>query len=626
MLVAIALTTLLSAAPPPSPAAVPVTEAPAAWAPAVAKAQESGRSFQKALQARLGAALAQGGPPAAIEVCATEAPRIAAEAGKAAGVKLGRTSDRLRSSANAPPEWTRASLQAAAGKKGADVQPLVVDLGSNLGVLLPITVGVRLPGLPRTGGLPSTQGEGGAGCPLPGRSGGGVRRGRLPRLPLGRGGEVAPPDRAASRLRSLPWDALEGVASALEAPLGEVLAGTAAERVLDRFLRSRRDLAAAGRRAAAEAIFGVGLWRRRLRFHVGEDAPPLLLLASLLRDLAGRGDAARLCGLPAAALPPVVDPPGDLATRYSLPDWLAAILVREAGDEAPLLADALSLPGPVFLRVNRAPHPPRRADHPTPRRGARDAPHPSRPGRPGGALPPAQPPRPPRVPGRAPRGPGRGEPAARRGPGGAPRRDRPRPLRRRRGKDPPARRRGGPRRNGPRLRPGRGAARQAADPRGPRRGGGDDPRPGAAAGPPRRPGPRRRALLRAGRPPPRTRPALPHRPGRRSRPCRRSSSGSWRAPPPTSAPAGGSSTPPARCGARRTRRWPWPSRGAGPTSPEVSRSSGSGPTGTAPTASSRRPGPGPASRPPPDRRPSPRPRPGRARRSARPPRWCPRST
>jgi hypothetical protein len=140
MLAAIALSALL-AAPPPSPAAVPVVEAPAAWAPAVAKAQESGRSFQKALQARLGAAMAQGGPPAAIDVCATDAPRIAAESGAAAGVKLGRTSDRLRSAANAPPEWTRASLAAAAGRKGADVQPVAVDLGSNLGVLLPITVG-----------------------------------------------------------------------------------------------------------------------------------------------------------------------------------------------------------------------------------------------------------------------------------------------------------------------------------------------------------------------------------------------------------------------------------------------------------------------------------------------------
>jgi 16S rRNA (cytosine967-C5)-methyltransferase len=133
-----------------------------------------------------------------------------------------------------------------------------------------------------------------------------------------------------------------------------VLSGAAAERVLDRFLRSRRDLDARGRQAAAEAIFGVGLWRRRLRFHAGDPAPPLLLLASLLRDLAGRDDAERLCALPSGALPPPVPPPTDLATRHSLPDWLSAILVREVGDEAALLADALSLPGPIFLRVNRA--------------------------------------------------------------------------------------------------------------------------------------------------------------------------------------------------------------------------------------------------------------------------------
>ncbi|MEY2668574.1 MAG: hypothetical protein RJA59_1212, partial [Pseudomonadota bacterium] len=133
-----------------------------------------------------------------------------------------------------------------------------------------------------------------------------------------------------------------------------MLAGAAAERVLDRFLRSRRDLDGAGRQVAAEALFGVGLWRRRLRFHAGEDAPPLLLLAFLLRDLGGRSDAEILCGLPSGALPPPAPPPPDLATRWSMPDWLAATLVREAGDEAPLLAEALCLPGPIFLRVNRS--------------------------------------------------------------------------------------------------------------------------------------------------------------------------------------------------------------------------------------------------------------------------------
>ncbi len=161
-------------------------------------------------------------------------------------------------------------------------------------------------------------------------------------------------DRAAARLRPLPWGALEGFAPALETPIAAVLASAAAERVLDRFLRSRPDLSTDGRRIAAEAIFGVGLWRRRLRHHAGPEAPPLLLLASLLRDLAGRDDAERLCALPAGALPRPVPPPADLATFHSMPGWLAVELERAAGDDAPLLAGALNLPGPVFLRANRA--------------------------------------------------------------------------------------------------------------------------------------------------------------------------------------------------------------------------------------------------------------------------------
>lgn len=119
---------------------VPLPEAPPSWKPAIERSQEAGRAFQKALQARLGQAMAQGGPPAAIEACSTDATRIAAESSAAAGVKLGRTSDRLRSGANAPPAWTRTALAAAAGKKGSEVKPVAVDLGAKVGVLLPITV------------------------------------------------------------------------------------------------------------------------------------------------------------------------------------------------------------------------------------------------------------------------------------------------------------------------------------------------------------------------------------------------------------------------------------------------------------------------------------------------------
>jgi hypothetical protein len=42
---------------------------------------------------------------------------------------------------NVSPDWTRAPLEAAAGKGGAEVKPVVVDLGRKVGVLLPITVG-----------------------------------------------------------------------------------------------------------------------------------------------------------------------------------------------------------------------------------------------------------------------------------------------------------------------------------------------------------------------------------------------------------------------------------------------------------------------------------------------------
>ncbi|HET9553285.1 MAG TPA: RsmB/NOP family class I SAM-dependent RNA methyltransferase, partial [Anaeromyxobacteraceae bacterium] len=108
---------------------------------------------------------------------------------------------------------------------------------------------------------------------------------------------------AEERLRALPWEALAPIAAALDGPLAAVLAGAAAERVLDRFLRDRRELDRAGRAAAAEAIFGVGLWRRRLRCHLGGlPETPRLLLALLLRDLAGRADAARLAGLDPASL------------------------------------------------------------------------------------------------------------------------------------------------------------------------------------------------------------------------------------------------------------------------------------------------------------------------------------
>lgn len=135
------------------------------------------------------------------------------------------------------------------------------------------------------------------------------------------------PTESERRVAAVPWGALDGLEGALSDPIAEMLAGAAAERVLDRFLRAHRDFSAEQRRASAEALFGVGLWRRRL----GAGPPQVLL--TRLRTLASAA------------------PPSSWRERYSFPDWLADRLDARFGEEAPLLADALNQPGPVTLRA-----------------------------------------------------------------------------------------------------------------------------------------------------------------------------------------------------------------------------------------------------------------------------------
>jgi 16S rRNA (cytosine967-C5)-methyltransferase len=158
-------------------------------------------------------------------------------------------------------------------------------------------------------------------------------------------------------LGPIPWRALAEGAPELDGPLAEILGGAAAERVLDRFLRARRELSRDARAACAEALFGVGLWRRRLAWHLGDDGgdpsrfAPRALLGALVRDLAGVADAEAITG---ASLPPPRAAPDALELRWSLPGWLGDELRRAAGDDAAALAEALSTPGPVFLRANLA--------------------------------------------------------------------------------------------------------------------------------------------------------------------------------------------------------------------------------------------------------------------------------
>ncbi len=152
------------------------------------------------------------------------------------------------------------------------------------------------------------------------------------------------------RLRNVPWDALRPDVAV--PAIARVLDGAPAEREVDRALRASRELGAEERAAVVEAIFGVALWRRRLRWETGS-RDPAVLLASLLRDLAGLPESRALALAGVGALPQKRAAPERLADRWSLPDWLEVHLVAELGEEAEAFCAAIAVPGPVCLRANR---------------------------------------------------------------------------------------------------------------------------------------------------------------------------------------------------------------------------------------------------------------------------------
>jgi len=115
-------------------------EVPDALAPAVARGEAAMEELRNRLFARLNELILKGGPVLAIQVCRSEAPAIAKEIRETHHVEIGRTSHRLRNAANAPPAWARSYVEAAGGKKAADVKTAVVDLGDRVGILRPLAV------------------------------------------------------------------------------------------------------------------------------------------------------------------------------------------------------------------------------------------------------------------------------------------------------------------------------------------------------------------------------------------------------------------------------------------------------------------------------------------------------
>ena len=79
--------------------------------------------FAGELKSALVAAMAEGGPPSAIQACRDLAPAIASRLSRESGAKLGRTSRRFRNPNNAPEPWQVAVLESFAAGAAADNDP-----------------------------------------------------------------------------------------------------------------------------------------------------------------------------------------------------------------------------------------------------------------------------------------------------------------------------------------------------------------------------------------------------------------------------------------------------------------------------------------------------------------------
>jgi hypothetical protein len=134
----LALLSLVACGDEPSPSPQTWKEIPAKELGEAARAKKLRASRARdalfgRLSSRLGQALEEGSPAEAIGVCREAAPRIAGEVAGAQGVRIGRTSFRLRNPANRPPDWARPYVEAR-----RDTDLYLVGSGGGLRALLPI--------------------------------------------------------------------------------------------------------------------------------------------------------------------------------------------------------------------------------------------------------------------------------------------------------------------------------------------------------------------------------------------------------------------------------------------------------------------------------------------------------
>jgi len=98
-----------------------------------AKADDARQALFGRLMGRLTEAMGAGGPAGAVAVCQREAHGLAAAVAKEKGVAIGRTSHKLRSALNAPPDWARPLVDARRASPAFVAHP-----DGRLGVLEPI--------------------------------------------------------------------------------------------------------------------------------------------------------------------------------------------------------------------------------------------------------------------------------------------------------------------------------------------------------------------------------------------------------------------------------------------------------------------------------------------------------
>jgi hypothetical protein len=115
-----------------------IGQAPPRLATGVAEADAAIVALQRRLSGRLLAELQADGLGQAIAVCRSEAPALTAQTRREEGIRVGRTSHRLRNPRNVAPAWAEQLVAAGANRRAAAVEPTVVDLGDRVGVLRPI--------------------------------------------------------------------------------------------------------------------------------------------------------------------------------------------------------------------------------------------------------------------------------------------------------------------------------------------------------------------------------------------------------------------------------------------------------------------------------------------------------